>query len=185
MSESKIARRYAKALLDLGKEKDIVEELFKDILFIEQVTRDNRQLAVMFKSPLLKDYVKDEVVKQVFTGKINAATLEFLRVINRKNREIFIIEIADSFIDLYKEYKNIQPAFVTTAVPMDDKSRVEVTQIVHKATGSTVELVETVDPAIIGGFILRWKDIQIDASVTSKLYSLRQEFSKNLHLNAI
>jgi F-type H+-transporting ATPase subunit delta len=79
-------------------------------------------------------------------------------------------------------YKNIQPAYVITATPLDEKSRNEMLAIVKNSTGSMIELKEVVDPSIIGGFILRWGDRQIDASVTRKLQSLRQDFSKNLYV---
>jgi len=54
--------------------------------------------------------------------------------------------------------------------------------IVKESTGSSIELKEIVDPNIIGGFILRWGDRQIDASVTRRLQALRQDFSKNLYV---
>ncbi len=181
MAETKVARRYAKSLLDLGRERNITGLLFDDMKLIASVIRANRQLGVMFKSPVIHTYKKDAVLKDVFGGKINEATLEFMRIITRKNREYYLEDIAHSFIELYKIHKNIQPAYVTTAISIDEKLRGEMIAIVKKATGSEIELNEIVDKDIIGGYILRWGDRQIDASVTGKLLSLKQEFSENTY----
>jgi F-type H+-transporting ATPase subunit delta len=182
MAETKVARRYAKALMDLGKEQNNVDVLYNDLRLVAQTIRGNRQLGAMFQSPVIHNYKKEAVVEQVFKGKINDATLEFLLIIVRKNRDFFLRDIALAFLDLYKEYKNIKTAFVTTAVPMDDRLRNEVKSIVKKQTGSEIELQETVDKKIIGGYILRWGDNQIDASIASKLHALRRDLSKNVVL---
>ncbi len=182
MAETKVARRYAKALLDLGKEQNNVDVLYEDLKLIAQYIRGNRQLAGMFQSPVIHNYKKEAVIDQLFKGKVNDVTIQFLHIIVRKNRDYFLRDIALSFLDLYKEYKNIKTAYVTTAVPIDDRLRNQVLSILKKNTGSDIELQETVDNKIIGGYILRWDDNQIDASISSKLYALRRDLSKNVHL---
>ncbi len=182
MAETKVARRYAKSLLDLGKERNISALLYNDMMLFASTIQNSRQLSVMLKSPVINTDKKDAVLSEIFRGKVNEASLEFMRIITRKKREYYIEDIANSFIDLYKVFKNIQPAYVITAVAMNDQLRNEMQEIIKKETGSTIELNEIVDPSIIGGFILHWGDRQIDASVTNKLNSLRKDFSKNLYL---
>ena len=182
MAETKIGRRYAKALLDLGKERNKVDVLYNDLKLVAQTIRSNRQLASMFQSPVIHTYRKEAVVEQIFRGKIDDITLEFLLIIVRKNRDYFLRDIALGFLDLYNEFKNIKTAYVTTAVSMDDRLRNQVLSILKKSTGSEIELQETVDKKVIGGYILRWDDNMIDASIASKLHALRRDLSKNVHL---
>ena len=179
MAETKVARRYAKSLLDLGKESNNTELLYNDMMLVAKAIKANRQLGAMLKSPVIHAFKKDAVLKEVFSGKISETSLEFMRLVTRKNREYYTEDIAKSFIEIFKEYKNIQPATVTTATPMDASLRDEMIAIVKKATGNSVELNEVVDPSVIGGFILRWGDNQIDSSVTSKLAALKQDFNKS------
>jgi len=181
MTSTKVARRYAKSLLDLGKERNITDVLFNDMKLVASVIRSNRQLAAMLKSPIIHNFKKDAVIKQIFEGKINDASLEFMRIIIRKNREYYLPEIAVALNELYKEYKNIQPANVTTAVPLDEKLRAQIMAILEKSTGHEIELHEIVDKNIVGGFILQWGDNQLDDSVSGKLRSLKQDFSRNIH----
>ncbi len=181
MAETKVARRYAKSLLDLGKEKNIAEQLFNDMKLVASTIHDNRELSVLFKSPIVNNDKKEAIINDLYKGKVEEASLEFMKIITRKKREYYLEDIALSFIDLYKVYKNIQPAYIVTAAPMSETSRNEMLAIVKNSTGSVVELNEIIDPSIIGGFILRWGDRQIDASVTHKLVALRQDFNKNLY----
>ncbi len=178
MAEIRLSKRYAKSLLDIGKEKNILDTLYADMQLVAQVIRKNRAFAAMLKSPVIHSFKKDAVLKDIFGGKIHEASLEFMNMIVSNSREFYLEDIALAFIDLYKTHKNIQPATVTTAVAMDEKLRNEILEILKKSTGSTIDLKESVDPSIIGGFILRWGDHQIDSSVKTSLGSLKQDFRK-------
>ncbi|HMT28600.1 MAG TPA: ATP synthase F1 subunit delta [Bacteroidia bacterium] len=183
MAETKVSRRYAKSLLDLGRDGNSTELIYKDMLLVSDVIKSNRQLAAMLKSPVIHAYKKDSVLKEIFGGKIQETSLEFMRLVTQKNREYFLEDIVKSYLEIYKDFSNIQTAYVTTATPLDAQARSEMSAIVKKATGRAIELIEEVDPSIIGGFILRWGDNQIDSSVTSNLGALKQNFSKTFIQN--
>jgi len=182
MAETRVARRYAKSLLGLGKEKSVVDRLYEDMCLINDTIRANRQLALLFKNPIINTDKKDNILKQIFGDKISEMTLQFLQIITRKKREYYVEDIVASFVALYKEYKGIQPAQVITAIPLADELRKEMLEIIAQTTGDRVELKEIIDKDIIGGYILRWGDRQVDASVTSKLHDLKQDFRSNLYL---
>ncbi len=182
MAETRVARRYAKSLLGLGMENDIIDTLFDDMLLIQKTIRENRALGLLFKNPIINTDKKDKVVTELFGKHINKVTLEFLKIITRKKREYYIEDIAASFVEIYKYQKGIRTAQVITATPLSDELRKQMLDLIHRTTDNDIELKEIVDPSIIGGYILRWGDQQVDASVTQKLHDLRQEFSSNLYL---
>jgi len=181
MSETKVAKRYAKSLLDIGKENNNVDELYADITLLLSTMKANRQLSAFFKSPIINADKKDAVLKGLFDGKINKITLAFFGIITRKKREYFIEDIAKSFVELYRAYRHLQIAWLTTAIPADKEIKQNMLNLIAKTTSDTIELREIVDPSIIGGFILRWGDHQLDTSVTHKLHALRQDFKDNLY----
>jgi len=181
MSETKVAKRYAKSLLDIGKENNIVDQLYDDVNLLLSTMKANRQLSVFFKSPIISTDKKDAVLKGLFEGKVNKLTLSFFNVITRKHREYFIEDIALSFVELYRIYRHQQIAWLTTAIPADTEIRKSMLDLIGKTTSDQIELREIVDPSIIGGFILRWGDHQLDTSVTHKLHALRQDFKDNLY----
>lgn len=182
MAETKVAKRYAKSLLDLAIENKVVEEIFRDMEDVLKTIRSSRELSNFFKSPIINTDKKDAVLQEVFGGKINKMCLDFFRIITRKKREYYIEDIAAAFVELYKSYKNIQTAYLITATPATDDIRKQMLELIGKTTSDKIELREKVDPSIIGGFILRWGDRQVDTSVARKLHELRQDFRENLYL---
>src|SRR5690606_7887299 len=95
-------------------------------------------------------------------------------------REPLLPLIAKEFHNAYNLHKGIVKATITTAVPLDDKLRAEFERMVKSmSTLTQVEIIEKTDPEIIGGFVLKVGDRQIDASLQSKLKTLKHNFSKN------
>jgi len=121
MSITQIQYRYAKALFEYAKETGETERIFKDFTHIRQVTLESRELSRMFYSPVVKPYKKIIVLKKVFGDIISETTEKFFELIIKKGREGNIREIADKYIHIYNESKNIIEADITTAVSIDDK----------------------------------------------------------------
>jgi F-type H+-transporting ATPase subunit delta len=182
MTESKVARRYAKSLLGLATENNITEKVFSDMQLIVSVCHQSRDLALLMKNPIINTDKKDAVLKSIFSEKVNQVTLAFMNLMTKKGREGYLTNIAQEYINIYKESIGIKVAYVTTATPMDAQLREQVLDIVKKTKGSKIELVETVNKNLIGGFVLRIGDEQFDASVLKKLRQLKNEFDDNLYV---
>ena len=175
MLDTKVARRYAKSLLDLAKEKGELEEVNNDMKLLAQVCSSNHDLRLLLGSPIISSDKKLSVLKRVFSNKISALSMSFFDVISRKGRESYLEVIAIEFTRLYKEYKGIQTAIVTSAIGLDDNLRTQVYKMVKESLNSEVELIEKVDKDLIGGFIIRVGDKQYDASISRDLRLMRQE----------
>src|SRR5690606_4186689 len=104
----------------------------------------------------------------------------FFEIISRKGREEVLADIAREFQVLYQLHNSIQVAEVTTTFPLDEKLRAEFIKLVLEISGmKEVKLIEKINPDLIGGFVLRVNDRQLDESLSSKLRELRMEFSHN------
>lgn len=175
--------RYVKSLLDLSVEQNVLEPVHQDMLLFTKTVNENRGLALMLKSPVIRHEVKQEVMEKLFKGKVNKLTMAFLDIITRKNREPLLPAIAREFHNSYNEFKGIKKATVTTAVPLDAKLRAEFENMVKKYSDKKqVELIEKVDKDMIGGFVLNIADRQIDASIKNKLKALKVKFSQNPYI---
>jgi F-type H+-transporting ATPase subunit delta len=108
--------------------------------------------------------------------------MSFMDLMTRKGREFYLMGIAQEYINIYKESIGVKVAYVTTATPLDAATREQVLAIISKTKGTNIELVETVNKDLIGGFILRMGDEQYDASVTKKLRQLKNQFDDNLYV---
>ncbi|MDD5570053.1 MAG: ATP synthase F1 subunit delta [Bacteroidales bacterium] len=181
MKQKKVSSRYAKALFELSIETKQLEDIKNDIDLIYQVTNDSREFDVVLSSPIIGVDKKIAIFKAVFENKIKELTFSFIRIIVTKNRVSNLKEIAEKFIKLYKEYKGIKTAHLLTAVKIDNETRNKIIQIVKKALNSEIELVEKVNPNILGGFVLTVEDRQYDASIMDKIKELKLDFNINVY----
>jgi F-type H+-transporting ATPase subunit delta len=177
-----VASRYAKSLIDLAIENKQLEEVRKDMQLIKDVCAHNPDFVRLLQSPVVKTDKKLAIFKSVFEGKLSKITSAFLNLIAAKRREGYVREIAQEFDEQYKIYKNITTVKVQTAVPLDNKLKKQVLELVKKNASGEIELVEKIDPALIGGFVLTIDDKQVDQSVKRKLNDLRKTFNGNTYL---
>ena len=182
MQETKAAIRYARSLFSLAIERNELEPVSEDMILISKTIADNRDLAVMLKSPIIKSDKKVAVIRLVFEGKIGATTKAFLELIIKKRREMFVEDIARQFVILHLQNNGIKEALLITAHQIDETFRAKVIALVEKNTGNKVVLEEKIDPSLLGGFILRYGDNQYDTSLEREFQLLRREFNKNLYV---
>ncbi|MES2731781.1 MAG: ATP synthase F1 subunit delta [Bacteroidota bacterium] len=179
MSEIRVASRYAKSLLDLAKEQGVVEQVHEDMQFFARACEENRSLMLALKSPVVKHQQKLAILKDIFEKRVSAITFSIFNIITNKNREAILYALAKEFHRQYNEFKKIQPALVTTTFPIDEAMRVHFKKMVTETTGKQAELEEKVDADLVGGFILKVGDWQIDESLRSRLQGLKYTFLQN------
>lgn len=180
MSATKLAHRYAKSIVDLSIEKGQLEQVMNDMRMLNRATDESRDFYMMLKSPIVNGDKKMEVVHKIFGNNITEITRSFLDILMMKNRESYLPEIIDAFIEQYNAHKGITPVKVTTAVPLSQEMQNKVMQTLKTAAGlHTVELHTQVDPSLVGGYVLQWEDKLIDNSIARGLAILKDEFDNN------
>jgi F-type H+-transporting ATPase subunit delta len=179
MRETRVSYRYAKSLLDLAIEKGQLEQVREDMQLVRDTVHESRELEILLKSPVVKTDKKQDILKAIFGGKIGVITTEFIDIITRKRREAELEIIAESFLSQYRINKNIVTAVITSAAALDDTLRKQVMEIVRKMAGTEVELTEKIDTSLIGGFVLRVGDRQVDTSLIRQIRMLDRNFSEN------
>lgn len=172
MVNSLAGDRYAKSLIGLAKEENQLDAIYNDMLLIGSTIKDSRDLSILLNSPVVKTDKKYNILTAIFGTKITELTTKFLKLITNKKREALLEAISFSFVKIYKKEKNIVVAEVTSAVKLDDAQKQNIINLLK--TDATVEVVEKIDPSIIGGFIVRVDDKQIDASIVREISDLRQ-----------
>jgi F-type H+-transporting ATPase subunit delta len=179
MSESRAAIRYAKATLDLAKDKKALDFLEDDIRSIVQTVKDSAELVDFLNSPVIKNSDKQKVLLEVFKGS-NQITVGLLNALIDNKRIGLLQEVAEKYLILNEDLKGQGVAFVTTAIPLTADLEKKILQKVLELTGKKVEVKNTIDEKILGGFILRVGDLQYDASIASKLSNLKREFTNSI-----
>lgn len=181
MAESKVAKRYAKSLLGLATELNQQDAAFADMNLLASTIATSDDLGMLLASPVVRPDLKRSIMDKVFGGQFSELTTKFINLIIDKGRESQLKYIATNFVAQYKKGKDINTATVRTASKLLPDALAKIEALVKEQTGGTVELKEVVDPELIGGFVLRIGDKQLDTSIFSELKDLRGEFDKNLY----
>ena len=177
MSNSRAAIRYAKAILDLSKEQNSLDETYSNMQLVESTIAENVELQNILNNSIVKSDTKKNILLAVFDGKINALSQKLIDLLINNKRITDFGAVASQFITLYDAEKGKQIAKVTTAIPLTDALKTQVLAKVKELTGKEAILENVVDPTILGGFILRIGDIQYDASISNKLNVIKRQFN--------
>lgn len=173
MNLSLIGNRYAKALIAFANEQGKLEEVYNDMKFFETVCSENDEFRKIMANPIVRHEKKFGILKKIFENRVTNVTFSIFNVLTRKNREQLIYPIAQEFHKLYDEQKGIQKIQVSTPVALTDAQKALFSQIVSESMNKTVELTEKIDESLIGGYVLKVGDTQIDTSVKHKLNELK------------
>jgi F-type H+-transporting ATPase subunit delta len=180
MPNPRLAHRYAKSLLDLAVEKDQLEQVNNDMLYLQQLTKGSKDFLSLLRSPVISPDKKQGAIAAVTAGKLTEMTAAFTRLLVSKGREGELPEIINAFIKQYKDKKGIHIVKLTTAAPISKEVKNRIVEQV-KTTGGiqNIELETVVDPKLIGGFVLQAGDKLVDASIAYDLKEISKQFDNN------
>lgn len=182
MRGQKAALRYAKSLLVLGIERNETEALLNEVNFILSTLNSEPQLQAMLKNPIIKQDVKHNILNEIFSTKIGELSMAFINIITKKQREAILKEILKAYIHLYNEYNHIVEANITTAIALSNEVKMQIVSLIEADSNKKIELTETIKPSIIGGFIVKVGDKQVDQSVSRQIATLKKEFKQNQYI---
>jgi F-type H+-transporting ATPase subunit delta len=168
MNESIISVRYSKAIFLLALEKGVLDKVKSDMEIIFSIMSESKELQNIFQNPVLKPSKKQEIIKKGFPG-FDPMTLSFINLVIKNRREIHLFDISRNFLTKYKQHYGIESAIFTTAVNVEPMMLKKVKDLIKIVLKTEVELANKIDKNIIGGFIIRVGDKQIDSSVKSSL----------------
>lgn len=177
MRGTKAASRYARALLELAIDLNKVDQVDADMKYLLEISNETKDFELLLKSPVVKTDKKIAIFKELF-GQFEEITMLFVQQVTKNRRESFLPDIADSFARQVKEHKGIVPITIISAAPLKESIKETILAKVQKTIKGEFEVSEIIDKDLIGGFIVRMGDMQIDASVSSQFNNLKQRLTK-------
>lgn len=185
MIGTRAALRYAKATLNLAKEKKMAEEVNKDMILIRDTLEENHDLEIMLKSPVIKSASKRSVLIEIFKKEISDITKGLIDVLIENKRLSLLPLVAKEYIVIFDFMKGVEVAQITTAVPLTKELEKKILKRIQESIDADVSLVNVVDPSIIGGFVLRVGDKEYDSSVSYRLTDLLSQFEDNQYISKL
>jgi F-type H+-transporting ATPase subunit delta len=177
MSETKIANRYAEALIQQAITENQLKAVAESMTLIGSTCEQSKDLRNVLNNPIILPSQKLSAMMQIFSS-CNKLVLDFIQLICNKNRESLIPVISDAFLSLYRKHEGIEKVSVQTASPLSNDDQKHIQQYVLKATGAkSVEIDAQINPAIIGGMVIKFGDNLLDTSIAAKLRKLKKELN--------
>ncbi len=174
MLRGAVGGRYAEALYELAKRDDKVDTVEQELKEIDQLIKDDKDLQKILYHPRITAEEKKDLLKELFEGKVSEVTFEFLKLLVERQREQFLSDIVDYFVDKANADRNIIAARIASAVELNDKEKADLEAMLAKITGKKVVTDFSVDPSLIGGVVVRIGDRVIDGSIRTRLAAMRE-----------
>ena len=174
--QSRAAIRYAKAMYDIANEENSINEVYKDMNFINELSSGSLD----FKNLLSNSQINFQDKKKLILSLIkqsNALTEKLIDLLIHNKRVKIIGDIASRFIQLYNKHNNIKEATIITAFPINNELESKILSMINIKDAKSVNLTNVVNPNIIGGFIIRFDGKEYNASVKQNLNNLKTELT--------
>jgi F-type H+-transporting ATPase subunit delta len=169
-----MAGRYAIALFDLALEEDKLDEVEEGLSRLDGLLGGSDDFLRVVRSPIFSsdEQARALVAIATHTG-ITGLTANFLQLLVRNRRLFALRDIIAGFRRLLADHRGEIIAEVTSAVPLSETQTEELKATLKAKTGKDVTLNQTVDPAILGGLIVKIGSRMIDTSIRTKLTTLK------------
>lgn len=174
MSYEAIARRYARAVFEIGHETGTLDTLTREMHSVGELYAQNAELRAALSNPLVAPDARDAILQDISAAmKLSETATRSLRLVSRKGRLAILPDLARELARLTDEEKSMVRAEVISAGPLSqgylDRLRAEL----EKATGKKVTITHQQDPTLIAGVVTRIGDRVIDGSALARLKSFR------------
>jgi F-type H+-transporting ATPase subunit delta len=174
-----IARRYAKALLLIGKEDGEAETYREELDGIAGLISESRQLEQAISNPLYDASGRKKVLQAIVEKlELSDAMRAFLLLLFDKGRFGFISDINEFYQKLADELKGIARATLVSATELSDEAIEKIQEALSQKTGKSVRLEVQQDPSLIGGIVTRIGDLVLDGSIKTQLLSMRESLKR-------
>ena len=175
MIDTKVAKRYARALFNAAQRTGRTDAVHRDLDSFAALWQQVPDIKRALESPLVPADKKHSIIDQAFTRDVDALSRQFLHLLVDKRREDILPVVGQEFVQLADAARGLVRAHATVASPLDNLQRAALVESLERRTGKTVELQVTVDHGIIGGAVVRLQDTVIDGSVRGTLERIREE----------
>lgn len=175
-----IAQRYARTLIHLAQNNNLVDAVADDLNEIVQLYETNKKLAWLLRHPRLDGREKYQLLKKMIQGKVQALTLRFMELVLKKGRVEYLPEIRENYYLQRDELAGILRVRVCTSFPLSDNVRSALQKQLNRLTGKETILSIESNRSLLGGVRVQIGDTVFEGSVRGKLNDLREHLLSSI-----
>lgn len=174
-----VSKTYGEALFKLAEEENTLDTTAEEVRAVLDAFAENEELSKLLNHPKVTREEKIKVIENIFKGKVSDNVVGLLVLIVQKGRHNEIEEILNYFLEQVMEYRNIGTAKVTSAVALTDEQKAAVEKRLLEVTKYVeFNMDYTVDPALIGGMVIRIGDRVVDSSIRTQIDNMAKDLMK-------
>ncbi len=183
--ELAVAGVYARALLALALDRDVADRVEAELAELAGMVAASPELKDYLASPLVDLEARAAALDRALAGRASELVVNTLQVMNGKGRLALLPALAEAYRLENEGRRGEVDVEVTTAVELTDELRHRIVVAASRFAGRTARLVETVEPELLGGLVLKVGDRKIDGSLARRLHdaheALFERASQELH----
>lgn len=168
---STLARPYAKAAFEHAVANGALESWSEALAWLAQLVED-AQLSALLRSPAISRAQRADLLIELGGGRLPAPVRNFVQVLASNDRLLLLPVILEQFQALKADHERLVEVEVTSAAPLDQGQQQRLAEALVKRLGREVRIQVSIDPALIGGAIIRAGDTVIDGSLRGRLNKL-------------
>src|SRR4051794_294060 len=172
-----IAQVYSRALFDVAKEQDALDQIREELAQFADALSDNQELQVFLFSPFFSTEEKKDGLHKILEG-ADDAFVNFLELLVEKHRMPALFRIRRQYDERWEEENRLLPVQVTSAIELDDETVEQISSRIAEQTDRRIELSTEVNPEILGGIVLRGGNSILDASIRNRLEQVRRQLAR-------
>lgn len=177
MSVTRIAERYATAILNTATASGKVESVDRDLQMISESFKTHSELRAILRSPVVSPFHKKRILDELWAKTIDPLTLDFLKVVIHKGRGAYLLEIVEAFNTRYDTQQKFVRVEVTSAVELSERERQSVLEAISTKTQKKALGTFQVNAAVLGGISIRIGDTVMDGTLKRQLEQLRNDLA--------
>jgi len=178
-SVSGVAERYASALFDLARDSSLIEKVEGDLRAISAMLDSSPEFRRLVESPVFSAEDQENAIGAVADrAEITGLSGNFLRLVARNRRLFALHGIIRAFLDMSARHRGEATAEVTSAHPLSEEQVQGLKQALKGRLGKDVRLQTRVNPALLGGLVVKVGSRMIDTSLRTRLLNVKTQLKE-------
>lgn len=171
---------YGEALYSLAREEGLSQVILQQLKTLDGCFSQESDFLRLLAAPNLPKAERCQILDDCFRSQVEPYVLNFLKILTEKSYMRHFSDCVTAYRDLYNRDNGILPVTAVTAVAMTDGQMVRLTDRLHQITGKHIELVNRIDPTILGGVRLDYDGKRVDDTVSHRLDMVRSMLSNTV-----
>ena len=180
MNRGIVSGRYARALLMHANKYGYEKETYREAKWLANCMNLYPQIKRILSNPVVSISKKMFMLEKLFVQPPSEEFRRFIRLVLEKKREESLQTICFMYMEYYHEEKQILMVELITATPVTEHTKARITEKMENLTHDHIRLITTVNPEILGGYIVYWDTYRWDSSVASRMKQIEKTIKESM-----